>query len=83
MSFNQKKSKLLFHTQIKKHLRLGSYAGIKICDKVKFLGYMLNSKLNNTDHVEYIQGKINKIKKMLWISTSNKLNKWRRLYIFK
>ena len=42
---------------------MGSYAGIKIFDKVKFLGYMLNSKLNNTDHVEYISKKIEKSRK--------------------
>ena len=51
MKFNQKKSKLVFHTQYKKHKKLGEYAGIKIYDKAKFLGYMLNSKVNNMDHV--------------------------------
>ena len=64
-------------------MKLEKYAGIKIYDKAKFLGYMLNSKLNNVEHVTYIKKKIEKIKKMLWIASSNKIDKWRRLYIFK
>ena len=54
MRFNKKKSAILFHTQFKRWKNCEEFQEIKVVEKTKVLGYMLDQKINNKDNITYI-----------------------------
>ena len=64
MRFNQEKSRIMFHNKIKRFDEGSTYKGMIVTRQIKFLGYMIDSRLNNLEHIKYIEKKIQKAKKM-------------------
>ena len=59
----------MFHTNCNRWNNLETYEEIKIVQQTKVLGYILDQKLSNQAHIEYIQKKLQKIQKMIRISS--------------
>ena len=50
----------MFHNKIKRYEEGSKYKGMIVTRKIKFLGYMLDSRSNNLDHIKYLEEKIKK-----------------------
>ena len=55
MKFNQEKSKIMLHTKIQNYDEDSYYKGMLVCRKNKVLGFMMDSWLNNLEHVKYLE----------------------------
>ena len=82
MKFNKNKSMLVFHTHHKDWESQAQYAGIKIVQNTKVLGYILDRKIDNVQNIDYVKNKIKKVEKIIRISAAQKLKQWNMAYIF-
>ena len=67
MTFNRTKTKIMFHTQIKKFSKWNHYMKMENVKSIKMLGFNLNAHANNIEHTNKIKEKKNKIIKMMYI----------------
>ena len=53
MNFNKAKTKVIFHTHLRKYLKKGhTFKGMEIVQSNKVLGYIVNKKLNNLGQID-------------------------------
>ena len=51
MKYNKDKSKIMFHTKIKRHSKFETWKGMKLVKDCKTLGYTLDAHTNNLEHM--------------------------------
>ena len=59
----------MFHTYYSKWNKKETFEDIKIVQHTKVLGYMLDQKLNNNKNMEYVKSKLEKVEKLIRISS--------------
>ena len=66
MSFNQSKTKIMFHNKFWSFSTYNqeTFMNMQIARSTKVLGFMIDSRSNNLEQIKYIKEKMKKAKKM-------------------
>ena len=76
MKFNKNKSVVIIHRKENRYKDLRIIHGIKRVKDTKVLGFQFNNHTNCESHMTKIKGKLEKVKKMMYISKKNQLGRW-------